>query len=434
MEEEEETVVMNPRTKVVPPSSTTLITYIDQSQIVFSGSNRFLDSILVGDILVSEPTPEAESGFCRKVTGGLRYPNQLVLETTNARLDEALVEAEFHYHTQLNGSNKTHGTSGFYWDIAELLHDGDGDSTSFGDNLSIDGNLDLEIDLDIEMSIQRKFFRLELSASGQMNTEITAGGGAGQIGNASLWDQVFNSGTIGYEVTVIQIPQPLVVIYLGPFPLVVRPVINVVVGATGNIKADMVVTNVSDFEAMGYVEYDYDDWNKGGDGYFNTYSQFEGAQKTTLRGYMGPELQFWLYDSPGLAATAGVYGFLEYKYESSLLYGWDWELNAGVQAVAKVEVSIFNWFNLLYSKTLYETVTPLAAASGSYCYGFRVTANVSGNNATLVAEGGETPYEYAIGSGQFGPNTVFTNLPSGRHDFTVRDGSGCISPSFVIIP
>jgi hypothetical protein len=433
MEPEEETVVMSPNTKIVPLPTSSMITEIDSERIVFSGSNRFLDDIEVGDIIVSDRTPEAEFGFCRRVTGGERSSQRLTLETVPAGLDEALLDAEIDFHTQLTGSNKTQKTTGFYWDIAALIFDGDNDSTSLDDNLSIDGNLDLTIDLHLQMSIKRRYFKLELSTEGQMNTEITAGGPLGQIGDG-IWDIVFNSGTVGYEVTVIQIPQPLIVIQLGAFPLVVRPVINVVVGATGNIQAIMKVTNVFDFEASGYVEYDFDGWHRGGDGHINTYSEFEGAQKTTLRGYMGPELQFWLYGRPQFAATAGVYGFLEYKYDSDFLNGWSWELNAGVQAVAKVEVSIFNWFNLMYSKTLYETVTPLAASSGSLCFGFRATANVSGGTATLVAEGGETPYEYALDSGPFGPNTVYSNLPSGRHDFMVRDGWGCTSNGFVIVP
>ncbi|WP_157757585.1 T9SS type B sorting domain-containing protein [Pseudalgibacter alginicilyticus] len=49
------------------------------------------------------------------------------------------------------------------------------------------------------------------------------------------------------------------------------------------------------------------------------------------------------------------------------------------------------------------------------------------NGATLevLASGGQTPYEYRINGGSFGPSNVFDNLTPGNYDITVRDANGC---------
>ncbi|SDK60772.1 gliding motility-associated C-terminal domain-containing protein [Catalinimonas alkaloidigena] len=48
------------------------------------------------------------------------------------------------------------------------------------------------------------------------------------------------------------------------------------------------------------------------------------------------------------------------------------------------------------------------------------------NGQLVVAvTGGTAPYEYALGNGAFGPDSIFANLPVGTYSIVVRDANGC---------
>ncbi|MDX2249861.1 MAG: gliding motility-associated C-terminal domain-containing protein [Bacteroidia bacterium] len=45
--------------------------------------------------------------------------------------------------------------------------------------------------------------------------------------------------------------------------------------------------------------------------------------------------------------------------------------------------------------------------------------------ATIIAKGGTSPYQMALGTGSFGPGNVFSNLAAGSYSVTIRDNNGC---------
>jgi hypothetical protein len=63
------------------------------------------------------------------------------------------------------------------------------------------------------------------------------------------------------------------------------------------------------------------------------------------------------------------------------------------------------------------------------------TSCLSGNGAVTVAvENTNPPYSFQLGSGNFGPNNVFTDLKHGNHLITVQDNSNCRVTLSVTIP
>src|SRR4029079_10856097 len=63
-------------------------------RMTFSGSSTVLAGLKVGDVLVGEPVGAAPNGYLRKVTSitKAKKTGVITLETTQARLDEAITE------------------------------------------------------------------------------------------------------------------------------------------------------------------------------------------------------------------------------------------------------------------------------------------------------------------------------------------------------
>ena len=100
-------VIIPDTTKVADASArASLKTYDSASGVLrFSGSGPVLAKLKSGDVLVSEPSNAAPSGYLRKVTGVRQDGGDTVLDTTQARLDEAITEGELHADFQLSGDD-----------------------------------------------------------------------------------------------------------------------------------------------------------------------------------------------------------------------------------------------------------------------------------------------------------------------------------------
>src|SRR3989344_9341830 len=70
-------------------SAPQLLTYSDDGTISFSETTEQLESLSVGDVIVSDVNGIAPNGFLRKVTN-ISTDSGLVLETTQATLEEAI--------------------------------------------------------------------------------------------------------------------------------------------------------------------------------------------------------------------------------------------------------------------------------------------------------------------------------------------------------
>ncbi|MGO4920022.1 DUF7619 domain-containing protein [Maribacter spongiicola] len=52
---------------------------------------------------------------------------------------------------------------------------------------------------------------------------------------------------------------------------------------------------------------------------------------------------------------------------------------------------------------------------------------------SIMVEGGTAPYSYSLENGGFEPTSVFTNLPEGDYDLSIRDSNGCLSNITVVV-
>jgi len=103
----QDAVIIPDTTKVTDASTrTTLTAYDAESGVMrFSKSSPVLAKLKIGDVLVSEPSNAAPSGYLRKVQAVRQEGSEVVLDTTQARLDEAITEGELKADFQLSGDD-----------------------------------------------------------------------------------------------------------------------------------------------------------------------------------------------------------------------------------------------------------------------------------------------------------------------------------------
>lgn len=63
----------------------------------------------------------------------------------------------------------------------------------------------------------------------------------------------------------------------------------------------------------------------------------------------------------------------------------------------------------------------------------QIAVNTFGANAVASAEGGITPYLFALDNGAYGTANTFASLTAGSHLFRVKDANGCIRQSIVTV-
>ena len=106
--EDDPTRVIVPATTKVADAQTraALRSYdADSGVLTFAGGAPALAALQVGDVLVSEPSEAAASGYLRRVTAVRRDGDRVVLDTTQANLTDAVTQGELNADFQLTGDD-----------------------------------------------------------------------------------------------------------------------------------------------------------------------------------------------------------------------------------------------------------------------------------------------------------------------------------------
>ncbi len=101
------TAIIPDTTRVTDAATRGALSAYDASSgtLTFSSTTPTLARLEAGDVLVSEPSSAAPSGYLRKVTGVHQSGGQVVLDTTQANLTDAISEGELNADFQLTGDD-----------------------------------------------------------------------------------------------------------------------------------------------------------------------------------------------------------------------------------------------------------------------------------------------------------------------------------------
>jgi hypothetical protein len=248
-------VIIPATTKVLDKTAQAALETVQPNALTFAGTQP----IASGDVVVSSPTTTAPDGFLRKVTAVRQENGKTILETRQAKLNEAIQEGSFDLDKQLTTAdiqavNLTPGVRiaapdvrktpriGTRFDFNKVLYDKDGNLDTKEDQVTLNGFLDVNTRFKIGGKIRlgrsdtfyaRAIFteNSNLTLKGKLNWAV---------------DKKFTVGTIRFSSINFAI---------GPVPVHFRPIITLEVGVKGSVDGEVDVSVSQSFEATAGVEY-----------------------------------------------------------------------------------------------------------------------------------------------------------------------------------
>ncbi|MFN6965020.1 MAG: hypothetical protein ACK4S4_14820 [Pyrinomonadaceae bacterium] len=241
------------------PTRAALVSY-DQSTgaMHFAYETSLLRSLNVDDVLVSQIAPAAPYGFLRKVVSIRRLAGEVHLATVQAKLTEAISAG----HLDASGELRPPTAPGLAADRQTAASDKAKDlpmieSVDEGDNFTFQKDLDVTIDLAASGSGVEGTGTIRVQGSVFFNAGYNLGLGIEScfeippvcVDRVEAWAGVdqrsslrvtgrFNGTLNKKEQVVGRVPLSPIVFFIGPFPVVLVPVVNVVVGVDGRAQVN----------------------------------------------------------------------------------------------------------------------------------------------------------------------------------------------------
>lgn len=362
-------VIVNPITKIMDIETRNAITAIDTSNFTFTfnGNSALLSELELGDILVDSASDMAKYGYLRKVTKITDSKGELIIETEQGKLAEAVPQGSIRFesnklkHSQLQSIELAKGVSFLSSDDSKFqafdfeynieMHDPDYPNekimilghASFSLETIIKFDWTFALDWDfVEVDLFKTAIKIEQAAS----IEAHAQNGAAIQERISFAKMVFTPWTFS----------------VGPVPVTVSPQIELFIEASGAVGASFNTFVTEKYSGEIGLEYTSEDgWNGIGESdadiTFLPPALYAGCGFQT---HVGPEAKLLFY---------GVAGpFLDitgcYEIEAQMLTGenWNLEFNVGARSRAGTDLMLLG-YRLNYSTELFcfkETVFSLS--------------------------------------------------------------------------
>jgi N-acetylneuraminic acid mutarotase len=390
----------------------------DGYTFTFSSGATSILSLRPNDIVIMQ----RDQGYLRKVISVEQTANNIVVQTGDAVLTDAIEKATFVDSGALTPANaksvtnllegvllktSTLNPNAFVFQIdSVVIYDQDGNLNTTNDQIRANGALQVNLSRRFEVSIENWQLRRLLftySAEEDVDLEITTG-----ISFSVSRDVEIASITFA-TITIWIVPPPP----LPPIPVYITPRLSVFVGIDGNAAASFSagVTQQANFTAS--IRYENSAWHNS-QSLTNNFSFSPPTLSSTIeaKGFAGTSLELLLYGSLAPRATADAYLRLAANPTAT---PW-WNLYGGLEAGLGVSLRILGHNLVDYS------VPDLIAHErllGS------ATTPPSGNVWTQKTDFGGIARNVAVGfsignKGYIGTGQV---SPSARRDFWEYDPS-----------
>lgn len=334
--------VIPPTTEPISVDTNQYLQTISEDGAIFTYSQLTpeLESLVVGDVIVSDPTSAASIGYLRKVTSVTNQSKGVVVMTEPAFLEEAIQDGSVYYSDVLSPakvtslrtlpgvtmapvSPKTPLT--FYFDVNDIvLYDDDGNLSTADDQIKANGSIEFDLEYELYLNIQG--FKLKNLTFAERKTlhdtiEIVA-----EVELASIEEE---------KILATQVFTPITLM-VGPVPVVFVPKLDLVVGVDGSVKIGIstsVSHEISTRAGVGYTD------GNGWKPIAEITNQFSFTPPTptleaTIEGYYGTRFNLYLYGAAG--PYVNVTPYLEFKV-TPLESPW-WTLSAGIDVPAGFRV------------------------------------------------------------------------------------------------
>ena len=434
-----------PTTKVLDSDSRdALQSFGKEGDLVFSHSNDLLASLVVDDVVVSEPAAAAPSGLLRKVVSIQTQGDQLIVTTSEAQLWDAIPQGKIDFTRHLDSKDIILGqslpssvVSAESLTIPINTDFGSNGIITMTGNVTIDPTITLNIDTFcsnwVEILIWNIFtFQWEhwYWSCDSHGIEVTSSLELNEQANLTI------SGTASYtyqnEVPIATYSYSPIIIWMGYVPVVFIPKIVIYLGVDGSVSASLSVSATQTLDLIAGFHY------KTGDGFQNL-SQTNGTfsvQNPTYQAqvdifaYAGAKFEVFLY------GLLGPYGALEAGPEfTASMTGIIEEIPAPAAAAATSQTGVLLWkldgcirlkagidsipiLGIQYDNVLYEGCTTFASYENepptvsitAPTGGLKTNSSVSLTGSLVDPEGG--PVSCSWGSSKLLDNFVAPHVMS----------------------
>lgn len=367
-------IVMNTSVLPIIPESTNILTQNttthlesisgDGTVFTFDKNTAELDAIEPGEIMVSEVSQIAPSGFLRKVTNVASINNQIIVTTQPAALEEAIQQGSLQIKRQLTPSDvensmnrdgitlQTKSTTGindsFFIKVKDVvLYDDDGNPATANDQIKANGSI--EISPDFDFSLEIRDWKLK---------ELTILNSTTEIAELEFVTEI-EVNLIEKEVELARYYFTPITTFVGIVPIVFQPVLTVNVGIDGDIYVGVTTSFTQEVTLTAGLKYENNAWNPVND--FSNNFSFNPPTLTAgldMKGYAGSQVALLLYGITGPYVEVNAF----MKLEADIFATPWWELHGGLEVPAGVEIEIFSHEIASYEAIVIGYKTLLAQA------------------------------------------------------------------------
>ncbi len=322
--------------------------------------------LIVGNILAGKAGRRARNGFLRKITAVKIENQQVIVGTTQAKLNEVFSAGGFRVKRHMkvsdaeyiilsNGqqqrlSNARSTTRGLIFpvNIDFCPVNLDNNKATKNDQVCVTGSVDLELDFDFVFQCHGI-----LCTKPYLDTNVTIT----QTTNLTITGELAK--TINKSLLIGVIPLPIITVPIVGIPLVFVPKIEITASLNGEVSVGF---NYSANQVLAFtagLELD--------DGKFDTYSSFTKDIKTTsalvnlamnVEARIDAKASILVYGIGGPTATLG--GFI--SFEAAFPRSPAWSLTAGLDVSIGLELSLFGLFSTSTDKEIFEKRWTVAEA------------------------------------------------------------------------
>jgi len=337
----------------------------DGSTFTFAKTDPQLQSLKPGDVIVGDVSVHTPDGFLRRVAQVQPQGDGVVVVTQPARLEDAIEQGSLSVSRALKPGDVRAGfarpgvvlaslapmTAPDRWVVTltdVVLYDGDGNPNTTNDQIRANGEIAFEPRLDFELRI--RWFKIQKIA---LVTGATESINLRVQGEAQLLN-------VHKEVQVAYYPLQPITFFIGPVPLVLTPVLNVVVGLDGSAQVGFVAGVTQQASLSVGLRYENGRWSPVSDFTNNfSYTPPQVTGKLRVEAYGGLQLAVLIYGVSGPWGSLNAY----YGLDADIQRVPPWELYGGLRCQIGVRFAILGYRIADYSTTVLDRQAKIAEAS-----------------------------------------------------------------------
>jgi Fe-S cluster biogenesis protein NfuA len=363
-------VVVPETTKVADEVTRSSLASFDEATGVFRFTNATptLESLSVGDVLVSEPTDAAPYGFLRKITAIQNESGMVVLQSEEASLEEAIHQGEIEFEQELNPedvveaealmegltfhymdddiSAQSIGTQALRFSISfdQAVYDKDGNSATRDDQVRINGSFKFAPKVNKKwvsrLEVKRRCWYCLPEFTLRLQAKLTVG--FEQNADLTIRTTGQLTGSVAKEIPVARYSFNPITFSIGPVPVVLVPQITIVIGANAQVEAHASFTVAQSLKYEVGAEYN---------GGLRTINSFTPTFTRKLedfsygsfkaRGYVNANANVTFYGSSSNYVGASAMGYLD--VDARVPRTPAWTLHAGVECRVRYNLKIWKW-------------------------------------------------------------------------------------------